>query len=138
MARKLRIPITSKTQLVTTKTIAPGQMIDRPELNESIKGNEKMKYQTSDDAYYATGSRQAYYDQFPTAKDLIVGKTYLMEGLVLPTQVRIDAIVDNVVVGTHIDRPLCDKQKYLFYATGGMKGWKYQDDRPEYRLQDIK
>lgn len=96
-----------------------------------------MKYQSSHDAYLSTGSRQAYYDQFKTAKELVVGQSYLMKGSVLPTIVRIDAIVDNVAVGTATTNTLCDNQKYLYHATGMMKGWSYQDSRAPYRLQDI-
>ena len=41
MARKLKIPITSKTQLVTTKTIEPGQMIDDTNSIKVLKVTKK-------------------------------------------------------------------------------------------------
>ena len=41
MARKLGIKITSKTQLVTTKTIEPGQMIDDTNSIKVLKVTKK-------------------------------------------------------------------------------------------------
>lgn len=98
--------------------------------------NNQIKYDSPWDAYEQTGSAKAYYKQFPGA-NLEVGKVYTQaKGTWHEKDYKIVFVFDNVALGVCVsDDPYDKGKKELFYSTGICKGWKYEDDRPVYRLQ---
>lgn len=91
------------------------------------------------DYYDQNGTYDGYYAQYPTAKKLKIGETYISQ----PKQwdelkVKIvekfrDIFIGEVVAG------IPKKGKLLFYhAEGKLAGWMYEDLRPYRRLQNIK
>lgn len=97
----------------------------------------QIRYDSPWEAYEQTGSSKAYYEQFLGAT-LEVGKVYTQaKGTWHEKDYKIVFIVDGVALGTCVSNDKYEKgRKELFYASGIKKGWKYQDDRPVYRLQE--
>jgi hypothetical protein len=79
-----------------------------------------------------------YYAQFETAKPEL-GKTYVVQkGSWAQSFYKIVFMNDQVALGVR-ENPF-DKtiiEYCLFNGSGLNVGWKYQDPRPEYRLQEI-
>ena|SRR5690554_13308 len=97
-----------------------------------------MKYDSPIEAYEATGSVKAYYEQYPGAV-LEVGKVYTQaKGTWFEADFKIIFISDDgVALGTCIKSKVGNEgEKELFEAAGIRSGWKYKDNRPVYRLQE--
>ena len=98
-----------------------------------------MKYSIYD-LYDGICTCKQYYDQFEKPDTLEVGKTYKQDGVIYPLYYKIlwadekTAIAEVVGDGNNGHNV---GQRDLFYNSGNMLGWKYNDNRDEYRLQEI-
>ncbi|CAH9013755.1 hypothetical protein VP496E541_P0132 [Vibrio phage 496E54-1] len=78
-----------------------------------------------------------YYKQFPTAKNLELGKVYRQAKSIYTRYWKIIFIGDGVALGVVVSdtNGNCNKgEKCLFTTSGLFEGWKYQDQRWNYRL----
>lgn len=100
-----------------------------------------IKYSSPLEAYEQTGYGRNYYLQWEPVT-LEPGKTYYQaKGTWQEKQYRVLVIVDDVAVceivsddNTHgMSR---NGKKCLFYTSGHLGGWKYEDARSIYRLQE--
>lgn len=99
-----------------------------------------LKYDSPLDAYEQTGDGKAYYLQWKPVT-LELGKTYFQaKGTWHEKQYKVLAIVDDVAVCEIINDDVLgmsrNGEKGLFHVSGYRGGWKYQDDRAIYRLQE--
>lgn len=86
------------------------------------------------------GTIKGYYQQWKTAKPEL-GKTYKVVGSGIITEyVEIIAIVDQVAIGKVVrdtNNGSSVGKLSMYYLEGNMMGWKYQEQRSGYRLQEI-
>lgn len=83
------------------------------------------------------GTAEQYYAQFNTARVLEVGATYVVNpGQWDEKRVTILWIGDGVAVGREVTD--FSKSHGLYSAQGLDAGWRYNDNRAEYRLQPMK
>lgn len=100
-----------------------------------------LKYNSPFDAYEQTGDGRSYYLQWKPIT-LEQGKTYYQaKGSWQEKQYRVLAIVDDIAVCEIVNDDSIygmsqNGQKCLFYVSGYRGGWKYEDDRSIYRLQE--
>lgn len=96
-----------------------------------------MKYDSPIEAYEATGSAKAYYEQYRGAV-LEVGKVYTQaKGTWFEADFKILFISDDVALGICVwSKVGIEGEKELFRVGGIQSGWKYKDNRPVYRLQE--
>jgi len=85
------------------------------------------------------GSAEDYYKQWKTPKPLL-GSVYIGNNNIIKEIVKIIAIVDKVAIGKVIsdDNGGSSLGKLAMYNTTGLNvGWKYGENRPNYRLKEI-
>lgn len=78
-----------------------------------------------------------YYKQFPTAKNLELGKVYRQAKSIYTKYWKIIFIGDGVALGVVVSdtNGNSNKGEKCLFTTGGLfEGWKYQDQRWSYRL----
>lgn len=78
-----------------------------------------------------------YYDQFTTAKNLEVGKVYRQEKSIYTKYWKILFVGEGVAVGVVVSDTNGNSnkgEKCLFTTQGLFEGWKYGDQRWNYRL----
>lgn len=92
-----------------------------------------MKFDSAIDAYEATGSAKAYYEQFPSVVPEVGEIYYQHKGNWQEAKFKIIWKDAKVALGICIDG-LGVGDYRLFHASGICSGWKYQDGRPCYRL----
>lgn len=87
------------------------------------------------------GTVAGYYAQFDTVRDIQLGEEYLVnKGNWQETKVTIVAISDGFAFGiSEPKHPIVSKSKsaWIFHAEGYLAGWRYCDQRPNYRLRNI-
>ncbi len=80
-----------------------------------------------------------YYNQWKKV-NIEVGKVFQMKGACIgePAHIEIIAIVDDVAIGKQINGgSWYENKKTMFHATGNKVGWKYQENRYTYRLEEL-
>ncbi len=96
-----------------------------------------LKYK-HDDLLEGYCTAKQYYDQFDTARDLNVGMRYHNNlNSFMCTTYEITYIDDKVALAIEVGGSSVGSY-CLFYSTGNMAGWKYQDSRSSYRLRPLK
>lgn len=93
-----------------------------------------VKYDSPLTAAEETGSSKPYYEQFPSIVPE-AGKVYTRaKGTWQETDYTILCVIDGVALG--VSNGSFVKNHCLFHAEGVKAGWKYDDARPLYRLQE--
>ena len=85
---------------------------------------------------YGKNGYKEYYKQFHTLPP-VIGKVYVDKQCGIVSHIEIVAIVENCAIGKIIwsDNCYTNKEGLKFYhADGNRTGWKYGDQRPNYRL----
>lgn len=80
---------------------------------------------------------EKYYSQFETARELEVGKTYLMLGLVYWHHFKVIWIGDGVAVAEEVangNNNFSLGSKIMLHAEGFKAGWVYRENRSALRL----
>lgn len=80
-----------------------------------------------------------YYKQYNSPISLEVGKTYRQPGAVYYRDYKIVFVGEGVALGVEVSNGNGNfnlGHKGLFYAEGHNIGWKYQDNRPPFRLEE--
>ncbi len=99
--------------------------------------SNNLKYDTSD-IYDGVCTEKQYYDQFNTARVLVVGGKYetnvdnfmrkTWEIIYINEDIALAVSVDELSKGDHM----------LFNSSGDAAGWRYSDNRPSFRLRPLK
>lgn len=88
------------------------------------------------------GTWQGYYDQFNTVKALNVGERYvMMPNDWMQSIIEILYIGHGVALGVEIEscatKAKSKGRKVMFIAEGAATGWVYNENRYQYRLQEL-
>lgn len=84
------------------------------------------------------GTFKGYYEQFKnTASDINIGDEFVVMPDTWQESTQKVLFIDEKVALTEEIKGLSAGRRELYHSSGDMIGWKYQDPRASYRLQNI-
>lgn len=89
--------------------------------------------------FMATGkTAKQFYEQYTNTAIPIVGQTYVIDpGSWMEKKIKIVSEYEDVVIG-EIVKGFSVGEKRLYYRDGNKVGWEVRENRPSFRLQNIK